>query len=271
MRTYKRKFRDEATLRQNVKRTAERQGMNADRLAKAAGIDAQAADAILRGDTRPVKSALTRAATALDVKPTYRDAERYSVDFFDERNDLVRSVTGYRDRRASEELGRRLEKLSARAASRQELDRDLREWLEGLPADMQAKLCRWGLIDGQRSASLRPLRDHLDDFIADTVARGCTEKTAGIYRVRLEKLLDLAGIVYFADLTPDRVRAGIAKLGTKHRPAKAETRNHYVVTVKTFTRWLVSTGRADRFPLDNLKKQRVTDNTRRRAATVNEL
>ena len=45
---------------------------------------------------------------------------------------IERRVPGYSDKRASEELGRKLERLAGLRASREQPDKTLSEWLETL-------------------------------------------------------------------------------------------------------------------------------------------
>ncbi len=80
-------------------------------------------------------------------------------------------IGAFRDKRASEEFGRRLEALCDLRLAGERPDAMLLAWLDTLPADTLAKLAKYGFIDAGRVAAVKSLAGHLDDYAAALDAR----------------------------------------------------------------------------------------------------
>ncbi len=128
------------------------------------------------------------------------------------------------------------------------------------------------LITGKRAAAAKPLREHVEDYRADLKATN-TADYADQTATRLQRVFDAAGMTYYSDITPARVRTAISRLRHAGKGLKKQTQNHYVTVVKSFANWMMADGRASSSPIDGKKlaKQKVTDATERRAGTLNEL
>ena len=72
---------------------------------------------------------------------------------FSDHQDRTRRVGAFKDKRASEELGRKLEQLAALRAAGMQPDAILTQWLEGLSAKMRGRLVKIGLLDGRAVAT----------------------------------------------------------------------------------------------------------------------
>ena len=91
---------------------------------------------------------------------TYRAKKKthgYYVELRDHRGKL-RRLPAMTDRKASEEFGRKLERLVACRAASAALGRDLLEWLENLGAETKKRLVRLGLIPPHFEAASKPLQ-----------------------------------------------------------------------------------------------------------------
>ncbi|MCX5673844.1 MAG: hypothetical protein NTX87_02450, partial [Planctomycetota bacterium] len=191
-------------------------------------------------------------------------------------------VKGFTDHAMTVELGRRVERLLAHKANREPPTEDLAAWIEGLPPELRARLAKIGALDARREAAARPLAEHLVDFRASLLARGCVQRYADLMAGRARRVvegckfkgvLDVdAGAVerYLAGLRADRVDPSgkVAKRGIGH-----QTHNFYVAAIQQFCRWLVDEGRAAASPVSRLGTLNVRTNRRhdRRALTVDEL
>ena len=210
---------------------------------------------------------------------TYRNAEtgkrqkigNYYVDFYDAKHGLVRTCPGYADKAATEALGRTLEKLAARAVERAELDDDLRQWLDSQPTKMHKRLYKWALIDSHRAAARKALSEHLADYTAALKGRGVSSFQAEQSTKRTQRLFELADCHYWSDITPGRIEKALGALVVNNRPAKTQTKNHYLTCIKAFCNWMVQDQRAMRSPIEHLRRQPVTDNRERRAVRVEEM
>ena len=113
---------------------------------------------------------------------TYRDkktgetrrTKKWCVELRDHNRD-VRRLPGFRDRKQTEAIGRKLEQLVATKLSGEAPDAAMTRWLETVPEKLRKRLAEIGLIDPRRAAASKPLSEHLDDFEAALLAKGNTE------------------------------------------------------------------------------------------------
>jgi len=152
-------------------------------------------------------------------------------------------VPALTNKKASEAWGRRVEELDALRQSREFPSAELLRWLEEIPPGLRRRLAKAGLIDPQRAGGLKPLAEHLADFIADAEARGVSAGQVDTLKRRIETVLKRAGCRFLRDLSATRVQAAIAAMGkaTKDdRGLSNQTLLHYVRACRQFTRWLQS-------------------------------
>ena len=96
------------------------------------------------------------------------------VEFTDHR-ETRRKVSGFRDHKQTEALGRNIERLVSYRVSGEPLDPSLTKWVEGLPAKLRIRLHKIGLLDQTRLAALEPLRNHVGGVLR-YVCRECDRK-----------------------------------------------------------------------------------------------
>src|SRR3989304_8918388 len=102
-------------------------------------------------------------ATYKDRKGQRKQAAKWYVEFRDPL-DRFRRLPAFTDKKQSEELGRKLEKLVACRANRESLDTSMGRWLESAPSRIRKKLAEIGLLEGQTASAGKLLREHLADF-----------------------------------------------------------------------------------------------------------
>lgn len=213
---------------------------------------------------------------------TYRDkhtGERkvcaiHTVYFRDHR-DVKRELTGFADQRATEELGRRVERLAEFQAAGCGPDLELARWLGTLPDRIKDRLVAWGLLEPTRVAATRPLSQHLADWKAALLAKGNTEAHARLVAARAGNVVKGCGFRLHADIAPGRVQQYLMQLREdtrKKRGVSIQTANFYLQAVKQFCRWMVRERRATDDPLVGLSGQNVRLDRRhdRRALTADE-
>ena len=121
-------------------------------------------------------------------KPTYtvggklRRSPNYHV-FFTDHLDTRRRIVAFTDKQASDELGRKIEKLVALVGAGERPDPQLARWIEKMPPHVRDKLAEWGILNERASAATKPLTVHLDDFRASLLATSSTTRHA--QRLRL--------------------------------------------------------------------------------------
>ena len=136
---------------------------------------------------------------------------------------------GYTDRQATEALGVKLER--------------------------RASLKREGLADPFEEHHTRPLAKHLEDFKADLAARGVSPEEVIRIPSRAGKVIDGCRFEKIADLSASGVQAFLAELRRAGR--SPQTANHYLQSIKQFSRWLVRDHRTGDNPLAHLSKSNV--------------
>jgi len=201
---------------------------------------------------------------------TYRDrsgkqrlAARWYVEFRGP-NERKRRLPGFTDKRATEEMGRKLEQLVARQAAGERPDTELVRWLETLPVKTRLRLARIGLLDPRSIASTKPLSEHLNDYeqslrdadaTADYVKKAVARVkfvTVGIAATFLTDLSAGAVSRYLADRRAGVKRTRPDGARTVKKPLSARSSNHYLAACKSFGNWLVRERRLSENPLAHL-------------------
>ena len=216
-------------------------------------------------------------------KPNYkardgssRPTTKWYVEFRD-HNDVLRRLSAFTSRSASDEFARNLTKLiSYHSASGGQSDPSLTRWLTELPQRSLAKLVEIGLVDRERVAVSKPLSDHLKDFKKSLEAKGCTDRHVALVTNRANRVLDGCGFRFFSDITASKAMNYLHELraDTKdQRGISAQTFNFYLQAIKQFCRWMIKDRRASESPVAHLDGLNVKTDRRhdRRALTVEEL
>jgi hypothetical protein len=213
-------------------------------------------------------------ATYTDRKGRQRESSKWYVEFPDHR-DQPRRIAGFTDRKATEELGRKIEKLVGYRVNRESPDRELARWIEDLPASIRKRLVAVDVIDGQTAAGNKPLVEHVDDFYNALVAKGTSKKQATQQRQRVLAVFSGCGFRFWGDVQPAPIMQYLAERRAKSRKGlprlSCSTSNSYLGAVQHFGNWMVENSRAMRSPVEHLGKLDVVDEEERRALSVDEL
>ena len=102
-----------------------------------------------------------------------RTVSKWYLEFRDHQ-DRVRRMPAFTDKRASEELGRKVERLVSLRVSGGQPDTTLALWLETIPTRLRTKLARIGLLNPQTVAASKPLAEHLADYEQSLLDKGNT-------------------------------------------------------------------------------------------------
>ncbi len=221
-----------------------------------------------------------------DKRGRTRRTLTWYVEFTDHL-EVTRRVSGFRDRKATESLGRRIEQLVWCKVGREPLPPELSRWIEGLTPKIRKRLATLDLLSAGKVAAMSSLLEHIsgsDDapgWRQYLKAKGNTaayvDKTVG----QVERVFGACGFINWSDLSPgkmmkhlDDLRADTAdEGGAVKRGLSARTFNSYLGAVKAFCRWMVKDGRASESPLAHLDGLNVRTDRRivRRALSVEEL
>ena len=203
-----------------------------------------------------------------------QECSNWTVVFTD-HNGTERECPAFDDRKASSELGRKLDRLVALHVAGEQSDVGMARWLEGLPTRLQRRLVRLGLIDARKAAGSKLLSNHLTDWKASLLAKGNTEKHTALVVSRARKAIEGCGFLFFSDLSASKVQQYLATMRQDTRDGQgisAQTFNFYLRAIKQFCRWLVQDRRVSQNPMAHLTGLNVRTDRRhdRRALTVEE-
>jgi integrase len=192
---------------------------------------------------------------------------------FKDHMDIIRRMALFTDRRASEEIGRKIDQMVAYKVSGQPPDITLSRWLDAAPLSIKKPLAKIGLLDPSRVALARPLMEHLDEYIAELLANGVTVKHATLKRARTTKLLKACGFQFWSDISGSKVQRYLTDLHNQGKGRSAKTTNFYAHGIGALVRWMVKTGRAKDNPLGEitLLNEHLDRRHDRRALTIDEL
>jgi len=197
---------------------------------------------------------------------------KWYIDFADHRG-IHRRIPGLTDKKASEALGRRIERLVAAKLAREPLSRELWAWAETLSSALRTSLGRFGVLDGQRLAAGRTLKAHIEDWRGFLSAKDNTPRYVGMKVSRVLKIVEGCRFIYWSDLAATRVMTFLGELRDGGNGISAQTSNFYLQAAKQFCRWMCRDGRATSNPLEYLEGLNVSTDRRhdRRALDVEEI
>jgi len=201
-----------------------------------------------------------------------KEAAKWYLEFRD-HSETIRRLPAFTDKKQSEELGRKLEKLVACRGNGESPDAALGKWLESMPSRIRRKLADIGLLDSRNVAAGKPLLDHLDDFQDSLRAKGGTAKHARQVANRARRIVKECGFRFWNDLSASKVQRYLAECREGIESLSIQTSNFYLKAIKQFCRWMVRDRRASHSPVDHLQGQNVQTDRRhdRRALGVEEL
>lgn len=205
-------------------------------------------------------------------KRKYRDdtgkkqsTSKYYIKFADHHG-TRRQLPAYESKRPSELLLSRIEELVSYRAAGQAPDTALQNWIDGLPQAVVDKLRKWDIVSGGRQSAGVLVMQHIKDFRQSLVDKDTSQQHLKTALPRIEKVITGCRIVSIADITPEKINRYISDLQVSQ-----QTRKHYTVTLKQFSRWLHHTGRTSKDLLAVMDIPKVSKTVvNRRALTPDE-
>lgn len=123
------------------------------------------------------------------------------------------------------------------------------------------------LSDGDRQL-VRPIAEHVEDWLAAVAAGGVTAKRVEMMRYRVARLIERAGWKRVGEIRRSTCQVALAALqaepggGKGEKTMSAQTRNHYLSHARQFCRWLRSEKRLEDDPLEGLEGVSVESDRR---------
>jgi integrase len=200
-------------------------------------------------------------------KQKYRDRQgklknsaKWYVEFKD-HTETTRRIPGFTDKKITEELGRRIEKLVALRVMGQPDDPDTTIWLESLSREIRDRLGKCGILDKNSVAHAKSLQSHLDEFVTSLRNKNRTDDYWKPVEARIKRIVNDCGFKFISDISASQVENYLAQL--KSEGLGQRTINHYLAAVKQFTRWLVMDRRTTENRLTHLKSGNANLDVRR--------
>jgi len=212
-------------------------------------------------------------------KPRRKDRNGRSIPYtkwyveFTDHQETVQRISAFKDKKASEELGRKIERLVSCRVAGEAPDTVMSRWLESLPALLSDRLAGIGLLERQRVAAGKALKEHLDDFERYLASKGNTKGHVKETVSRINRLLESCGFRFWSEIAAGKVQQCLADFRNGKEGISIRTGNQHLQSFKQFCKWMVKDRRASESPVDHLGKiNEKTDNRRkRRALTLDEL
>ncbi len=106
------------------------------------------------------------------------------------------------------------------------------------------------IADPLRQAAMRPLADHLGDFVADLRVKGCDDEYIRHVEARTRSLMRHCGWEMPKDVNAD----SFLRWRREVSPKSPRTLNHYYDAVRALMNWMQRTGRIAEDPLKSVEK-----------------
>ena len=225
-------------------------------------------------------------STYKDKKGRTRTTRKWYVEFRDHL-ERPRRVSGFTDRKATEALGRNIQRLAWCKANSETLDPVLTKWVEGLSPYLRRKLAEFGILDAGKVAALRPLAEHLDGapeapgWRQHLAAKGNTPQHVSTSCSRAMKIIKGCRFAFWSDISASRAMALLDGLRADRTDDKGCVKvgigpvafNHYLGAFKSFCKWMVRDGRASENPVVHLTglNAKVDLRRQRRALSLEQL
>lgn len=174
---------------------------------------------------------------------------------------MIRRLPGFKEKKLTVELGRKLERLAAYRKLSQPADAELTEWLLHIPGDLKLKLAKWELIDGRSMAEARPLVDHIEDFRTFLAGKGNTDQHVEQTVNRVQAVVKGCHATFPGELNAGKLHNWLAD--QRARGMGVQTSNYYLTAMKTVCNWMVRDRRLSTNPFRHLEAQNAKADRRR--------
>lgn len=183
---------------------------------------------------------------------------RYYIDFKD-HNGHRRRIAAFESKDVSRDFAGNLQTLVNRLQSGTAIEDspELIGWMNRLSDDITARLVQWGLIPKSRGEALKPLKEHIKDYIAYLERQNLSTDYVSRTNVRLTAICNDCGFTTFRDIHPDKMETYLNIM--KEKKYSNTSLNHYGDAMKSFLNWCVSRDSGCRLsgnPLATMEKEK---------------
>jgi integrase len=172
------------------------------------------------------------------------------------------------DRRASETLGRQLDRLAALHAVGDPLDPTLAMQIERWPAALRERCAALGLVSRARATGMRPLTELVEDFEAGLRARDRSDHHVRVTVAYVRRILAGCCFRVWSDIRGAAVERFLRL--QRDGGLSTGTTNQQLVAIRHFCNWAVENGLAAESPLRATKKLNARVDQRRQRRSLSD-
>lgn len=179
--------------------------------------------------------------------PPHGPKRKYEIRFRNHDGRTVK-VSGDRDEQTAKRIADRIGMLVRAKQAGDPPPSELNAWIANMPETMASRLVELGLLDGSKREVIRPINDHIDEYVKVVAAR--KNNTYGHARQqgnRVRRVFRELKLSSFSRITSDDVLVKVASWDVS-----ASTRRHYLVAMKDFAKWMGNPKRAGVNPLSDM-------------------
>ncbi len=181
-----------------------------------------------------------------------KGSNKWYVEFVD-HTERRRRIPGFTDKKATQELGRKLESLVASRMTNLPLTPELTRWIESLGSKKRERLIEIGLVDAQIHASSKLLLQHLDEFHQSLLNKNRAIVHADVQKARIRNVINGCGFRFYGDIHAAKVEQFLAdRRADKNDGICVQTSNYYLQAFKQFCNWMVKERRISESPVSHL-------------------
>ena len=177
---------------------------------------------------------------------------------FNDNLGIQRQIQLFKDKRASEEAARKIERLCDFRRAKKSADMELLKFIEELPSNLRNSLSNWNILDQQQALSNQPLvitkmiksnngkqrysitGGHLLDYKNYAKAKENSSKHISQVIRHCRQIICDCRFIYPSDISAQKFQEYVSSL--RQRNLAARTVNSYIADFKTFCNWLTSNG-----------------------------
>ena len=208
---------------------------------------------------------------------------------FNDHLNIQRQVQLFKDKRASEEAARKIERLCDFRRAKQSIDSELLRFIEELSYNLKNKLAEWNILDQQqaqanlqlvvsrkiKSNNGKPrynvIGGHLLNYKNYAKSKENSAKHINQVLRHCRQIFTDCRFIYPSDISSHKFQEYISKL--RQNKLAARTVNSYIADFKTFCNWLVFNSTLTTNPITNISAYNIAADRRhvRRSLTETEI
>lgn len=185
-------------------------------------------------------------------RESVRIESKYWYIAFTDNSRNHRELKAFTSEAESRRMGDKIKELLDCVANSGQPNKELREWLEGLPEAIMSKLVEFELARNLRIAG-KTLAEYIELFRADLASKEITTQQVKQTVGAVKRLCDACGFVTWSDVRPEPLKTYLDSLRDGSRGITRRTYNNLLKTAKRFCKWMVERKFAATSPLVFLK------------------